>query len=97
MENQDSIFELVIDSEFQNHLTEIAKWAISIMGIIAGLLITLAGIATALVGSSLNSIPGMRGLAAVPGVIVILFGLVYLYAGWLLLKYSTMPSAIRIK
>ena len=99
MENRDehTIFDLVIDPDTQNYLTEIAKWAklLSIMGLIMGLIIAFAGVLTTILGDSIGSIAGMRGLGPFVGFFSIVIGLVYLYPSWLLLKYATiMPSAI---
>lgn len=93
-----SIFDLVIDQDGQDHLTEIAKWAklLGIMGIIMGLIIVFAGIITMLLGSAMDNLAGLRGLGPYIGFFSILFGLIYLYPSWLLLKYATaMPSAIK--
>ena len=84
MENQieSSIFDLQIDQEGSTYLTEIAKWAklFSILGIIAGILIVLAG---------------MRGLGPFVGVLSVMFGAIYLYPSWLLLKFATgLPAGI---
>lgn len=100
MENQNetSLFDLVIDNDGQNNLLEIAKWAklLSIMGLIAGLLVVFAGFIAILLGSSISTFAGMRGLGPIIGVISVIFGLFYLYPSWLLLKYATtMPSAIK--
>ena len=96
--NEHSIFDLVIDHEGQNYLTEMAKWAklISIMGLIMGLIIAFAGILTTFLGDSIGAVAGMRGLGPFIGFFSIIMGLVYLYPSWLLLKYATiMPSAIK--
>lgn len=100
MENQNetSLFDLVIDNDGQNNLLEIAKWAklLSIMGLIAGLLVVFAGFIAILLGSSISTFAGMRGLGPIIGVISVIFGLFYLYPSWLLLKYATtMPAAIK--
>ncbi|MES2648565.1 MAG: hypothetical protein V4717_16945 [Bacteroidota bacterium] len=101
MENQiePSIFDLRIDHEAGNYLIDIARWAklFSILGLIAGILIILAGIVTALFNSSLNSLAGFRGLGPFVGIFSMLFGTVYFYPSWLLLKFATkMPAALKI-
>jgi hypothetical protein len=96
--NEHSIFDLVIDHEGQNHLTEMAKWAklIAIMGLIMGLIIAFAGVLTTFLGDSIGTIAGMGGLGPYIGFFSIVIGLIYLYPSWLLLKYATiMPSAIK--
>jgi hypothetical protein len=99
MENQieASIFDLQIDQEGSTYLAEIAKWAklFSILGIIAGILIVLAGIVTAFFSSSLDSLAGLRGLGPFVGVLSVMFGAIYLYPSWLLLKFATgLPAGI---
>lgn len=100
MENghEHSIFDLVIDHEGQNYLSEVAKWArlISIMGLIMGLIIAFAGILTTMLGDSISAFAGMGGLGPFIGFFSIIMGLVYLYPSWRLLKYATIfPSAIK--
>lgn len=97
-QNESSIFDLQIDHEANAYLSEIAKWAklFSILGLIAGILIVLAGIVTSFISTSLNSFAGMRGMGPLIGVISAIFGAVYLYPSWLLLKFATtMPTALK--
>ncbi len=97
-QNESSIFDLQIDHEANMYLSEIAKWAklFSILGLIAGILIVLAGIVTSFISTSLNSFAGMRGMGPLIGVLSVVFGAVYLYPSWLLLKFATtMPTALK--
>src|SRR5688500_1030350 len=100
MENQikSSIFDLQIDHEGSSYLTEIAKWSklFSILGVIVVILIVLVDIVTAFFSTSLNSLAGLRGLGPFVGVLSLLFGAIYLYPSWLLLKFATvLPAALK--
>ena len=100
MENdkESSLFDLMIDHDGQNQLTEMAKWAklIGIMGLIMGLVIAFAGMLSAILGPGSGVYDGLRGLGPILSTISVVVGLVYLYPSWLLLKYATqMPVAVK--
>ena len=98
IQNDTSIFDLVIDQEGSRYLTEMAKWArlLSILGLILAVLMVIAGIVMALIGSSINSFAGLRGMGPAIGIIYIVLGLLYMYPSWVLLKFaSVMPSALK--
>ena len=94
-QNDTSIFDLVIDQEGSNYLTETAKWArlLSILGLILSALMVLGGIAVAFLGTTLNNISGLRGLGPYLGIIYLLLGLLYLYPSWMLLQFATTISS----
>src|SRR5690349_1103025 len=98
IQNDTSIFDLVIDQEGSRYLTEMAKWArlLSILGLILAVLMVIAGLVMALIGSSINSFAGLRGMGPAIGIIYIVLGLLYMYPSWVLLKFaSVMPSALK--
>lgn len=98
IQNDTSIFDLVIDQEGSRYLTEMAKWArlLSILGLILAVLMVIAGLVMALIGSSINSFAGLRGMGPAIGIIYIFLGLLYMYPSWVLLKFaSVMPSALK--
>ena len=94
-QNDTSIFDLVIDQDGSNYLTETAKWAklLSILGLILSVLMVLGGIAVAFLGTTLNNISGLRGLGPFLGIIYLLLGLLYLYPSWALLQFATTISS----
>ena len=98
IQNDTSIFDLVIDQEGSRYLTEMAKWArlLSILGLILAVLMVIAGLVMAFIGSSVNSFAGLRGMGPAIGIIYIVLGLLYMYPSWVLLKFaSVMPSALK--
>ncbi len=97
-QNDTSIFDLVIDQEGSRYLTETAKWArlLSILGLILGVLMVIAGLVVALIGSSINSFAGLQGMGPLIGIIYMALGLLYMYPSWMLLKFaSAMPTALK--
>jgi len=94
-QNDTSIFDLVIDQEGSNYLTETAKWAklLSILGLILSGMMVLGGIAVAFLGTTINSIAGLKGLGPFLGIIYLLLGLLYLYPSWMLLQFATTISS----
>jgi hypothetical protein len=97
-QNETSIFDLVIDSEGSGYLAETAKWGrlLSILGIILSVIMVLAGLVIAVIGSSINSFAGLRGMGPILGIVYVALGLLYLYPSWVLLKFaSAMPSALK--
>ena len=100
MESQfeSSIFDLQIDDEASGYLTEIAKWSkfFAILGFIGGVFITLAGLVTAFLSSSLDSFAGLRGMGPAVGIFFVILSAAYLYPSWLLLKFATnMPTGLK--
>lgn len=97
--NDSSIFDLVIDHEASNYLTDTAKWArlLSILGLIVSILMVFAGLFIAFTGASLSSFgTGIRSIGPILGISYLVLGFVYMYPSWMLLRFASgMPPALK--
>lgn len=95
---ESSIFELVIDQEGSDYLKETAKWAkfLSILGLIVGIIMVLAGVVLTFMGGSLGEAMNIPGFGALIGILYLGLGLIYLYPCWKMLQFAgTMPVGLQ--
>jgi hypothetical protein len=94
---QESIFDLQLDEECKRHLLETSKWGklLSVVGIIGGALIMLAGIVVMIAGQAMSSMASLGGFAWLIGLVYVVLGAICLFPSFKLLRFSSnMPAGI---